>query len=156
MWPTSLSASHFISKKKRWWSMASQMPSQSPFRRTALRIRHACSGSIGRACPCGAGPVLSRGLQGTLAKPEPSAPVPCRATALPCRHGPPAGPHPCRCRGAPDDLANKHVSASPSSPARPPCSSAFAGFVWDAARIDAMLLSFVARNDLPRKGVFST
>ena len=30
-------------------------------------------------------------FQETLAKPQPRA-VPCRATALPCRHGPPAGP----------------------------------------------------------------
>lgn len=45
----SLWASHFIAKKqKKSWSIASQMPSRSPFRRTALRIRHADSGSAVR------------------------------------------------------------------------------------------------------------
>jgi hypothetical protein len=47
----SLSASHFIAKKERW-SIASQMPSRSPFRRTALRIRHAVDRPCARRWPC--------------------------------------------------------------------------------------------------------
>jgi len=68
-------------------------------------------------------------FQGTLAKPQPRA-VPCYGAAMPSR----SPGRPIRVGvAAPRMILQTSIDVS-ASPARPPCSSAFAGFVWDADR----------------------
>ena len=105
---------------------------RSPARKTAASgVAVLWGGAAATEAAVRAALVLScrAAFQGTLAKPQPRA-VPCYGAAMPSR----SPGRPIRVGVAAPRMilqTSMHVSASP---ARPPCSSAFAGFVWDADR----------------------